>query len=180
MIKITCHTTALQLVNGIHFAPLNSSAFFKVNESTAVCTSDWVCCSPVELMSDSNVFQGSLQQQHHQRSIQLPLTLQSLQDRSRDYITTSATVGRLCLHSKSELEMLTSNNVTDRHTDDRVRSLSVCVFTWTSCGRNISSSPSGICSKYRTAVLRTIWSWKLNKVYGMGWRNDEGKIYKTY
>lgn len=120
---------------------------------------------PVQLLGDSYVLHWSLQQQHHQRWIQLPLALQSLSDRTALY-TTSTNWGRY--KTIKSLNQLCSKCYFVKLEDREVH-------TWTSCGRNTSNSPSDICSKNWTAALRTVWSWKLkNKLLLLSptWETD--------
>lgn len=61
--------------------------------SSSVClssssSSSSACSSPVELLGDLNILQRPLQQQRHQRPVQVPFILQGLQGRKADQTVT--------------------------------------------------------------------------------------------
>lgn len=119
--------------------------------------------SPEELLSDAYVPKWSLQQQHYQGSIQFPLILQCLQERN----THQSHIKLLSVQSVPPVVqfIIWKIKLLQHHIFfwDLLWKVWMCVslLTWTSCGKYTSSSPSGICSKYWTAVCRTVWSWKL-------------------
>lgn len=61
-------------------------------------SSSSVCSSPVELLGDLNILQRPLQQQRHQRPVQVPLTLQGLQGRMADQTVTHTLAEAPTLH----------------------------------------------------------------------------------
>lgn len=64
----------------------------------ASSSSSSACSSPVELLGDLNILQRPLQQQRHQRPVQVPLTLQGLQGRTADQTVTHTLAEAPTLH----------------------------------------------------------------------------------